>query len=386
MRFVKSLGQSFLGLLADAGGLLAGFMLAYFVSFFLQIRWALAAYPGVLSLRGVVNGIFCGRLSTGLHLGTIRASFRDNTEDFYTLLASVFTLNVVCSLLVSLSFTFFGLSLWGLSLNEVICMWAVLVSSMTVSFALINPITVAFASISYKGGYDPDYLVYPVMSTLGDIVATLCYTLVVSLAKSGAFPALLAVAVLAVIAAAVLSMKFLESDEYFGLLKEGVITLALVTIIVGLTGTILGEITKTIGQYPALYMVYPAVLDTIGDVGSIVGSTLTTKLALGEVSSDLKAFIGHIPEILGTWLASIIMFLAYSIVASLSFSSTYSLYFSLLMLKANIIAISLIVPLSLSTAIISYRYGLDPDNFVNPIVSSIADTLSSLALLVSLMR
>lgn len=366
--------------------MLAGFFLAYYTSILFKVKWALAAYPGVLSLRGVVNGVFCGRLSTGLHLGTIKAGFRKNTREFYALEAAVFTLNMLCAISMSAVFTLFGVSLWGVRREDLFPMWVGLISSMALSFILINPATLAFAALSYKKGYDPDYLAYPVMSTAGDVIVTLCYIFVVTFINLGGLYLMALLSISSLFFTGLLIVKYMKRSEYLSILKETIMTLTIVVSIVGFTGTALTEISRIIGQYPSVYMIYPAVLDTVGDVGSIIGSTLTTKLALGEASTDTKVFLEHLPEVIGSWLASIIMFLTYTLFASVCFGYQLVDFISLsaLVLKANIIAVSTISLLAVSVAVAAYRYGLDPDNFVNPIVSAIADALTSFSILVSL--
>jgi cation transporter-like permease len=51
---------------------------------------------------------------------------------------------------------------------------------------------------------------------------------------------------------------------------------------------------------------------------------------------------------------------------------------------ANVIAVSAIILLSYAVAILTFQRGLDPDNFVIPIESSLADSVTSIALLVAL--
>ena len=77
--------QILLALVFDLGGVFAGFLLAYSLSRILNISWALALYPIVLSTRGALTGIYCGRLSTSLHIGTILPRFLRNTEEFWLL-------------------------------------------------------------------------------------------------------------------------------------------------------------------------------------------------------------------------------------------------------------------------------------------------------------
>ena len=63
--------------------------------------------------------------------------------------------------------------------------------------------------------------------------------------------------------------------------------------------------------------------------------------------------------------------------------STFSTLISILLI-ANVIAVSAIILLSYGISILTFQKGLDPDNFVIPIESSLADSLMSIALLAAL--
>jgi cation transporter-like permease len=54
------------------------------------------------------------------------------------------------------------------------------------------------------------------------------------------------------------------------------------------------------------------------------------------------------------------------------------------LLTTNLIAVFIIVVISFAIAIATFRKGLDPDNFVIPIESSLADGITTIALLVAL--
>jgi len=96
----------------------------------------------------------------------------------------------------------------------------------------------------------------------------------------------------------------------------------------------------------------------------------------------------HAKNIFSAWTASIIMFvvlavLSLSIHGLFSFAS-FSRLISILLI-ANVIAVAAIVILSYAISILTFKRGLDPDNFVIPIESSFADSATSLALLVALL-
>ena len=135
-------------------------------------------------------------------------------------------------------------------------------------------------------------------------------------------------------------------------------------------------------------MVYPAVIDTIGDVGSVVGSIATTRLALGMLSSSFKSIMKNTPEIVGGWLSSAVWFILFSLI---SFYSTHRAivfqeWLSLLsvLLTLNILAAPIMAVISYGVAVLTYRKGLNPDNFVIPIESSLSDSITTISLFVAL--
>jgi mgtE-like transporter len=131
-------------------------------------------------------------------------------------------------------------------------------------------------------------------------------------------------------------------------------------------------------------MIYSALIDTVGDVGSIIGSTATTKMALGVMETRFSAITTHWLEIGSAWTASIIMFFLYTLTSGM----VYGLWRfpGLLMeaLETNLLVVPIIICISFLTAIVTRRRGLDPDNFIIPIETSISDGLTTIGLLVAI--
>jgi len=117
-RFVETFKQSFLALSFDLGGLLAGSILLIFSDVLSFAPWALIIYPSIISMRGVIGGFFSGRLSTALHLGTVRPSLLNNTRSFRVLVCSTVILTLQSSLMMGALAYFINVSLWGTRIIE----------------------------------------------------------------------------------------------------------------------------------------------------------------------------------------------------------------------------------------------------------------------------
>jgi mgtE-like transporter len=155
-----------------------------------------------------------------------------------------------------------------------------------------------------------------------------------------------------------------------------------VSFIVNVTGSLLDRINGT-----RMVAVYPAIIATIGGVGSIIGSTATTKLALGLIKPSFSSLKEHFNEIGGAWLASIVMFLVYALLSVLiSGVNTLEelLVFTGQLLTTNVVAVAVMLFVAYAVAISTFRRGLNPDNFVIPVESSLADTVTTAAALLAL--
>ncbi|MCZ2808082.1 MAG: magnesium transporter [Candidatus Bathyarchaeota archaeon] len=387
-----SLGQSLLSFSFDIGGLLTGaILILYFdVLSISEAPWALFLFPGILSIRGAVGGLFSGHLGTGLHLGTIKATFTKNTKDFHLLLRVIITLAFVSGVSVGTGTWIFGVFLWKATIIDFIQLLAVITATMALSVVFVSPLTMGFSVLSFRRGLDPDIIAYPVTSTMSDIINTGCYILSLSLffmfEPFGRY--LIWILDIIFIAFVVyILVKNLNETKFAETIREFLLTLVFVTVIVNITGSFLTKISGVTGNGKRIYAVYPAIITTVGGVGSIIGSTATTKLALGLIRPSFSSIRQHISEIGGAWLASIVMFVLYSIFSSfISGAKTLGdlTIFTSQLLTTNILAVSVMIFIAYAVAIFTFRRGWNPDNFVIPIESSLADTVTTAAALVAL--
>ncbi|MFQ5837081.1 MAG: magnesium transporter, partial [Candidatus Bathyarchaeia archaeon] len=220
---------------------------------FTKAPWTLALFPGILSIRGAIGGLFSGRLSTGLHLGTIKPSYTENTREFYSLFYAIVTLTLVSSIVVGLGASLFGVFLWGASIIDFFSIIVVASSTMGVSILFISPITIAVSALSFRRGLDPDVTIYPVMSTVADIIVTLCYILELNvffyLRPLGGYLIGLTSLIFLSLVIYILYRNARE-ERFVKTIKEFFVVLILVAFIVNVTGSLLNEIRKVVGSRP----------------------------------------------------------------------------------------------------------------------------------------
>jgi len=387
--FSKSFRECLLSFNFDFIGLLAGFALASRLDLFRFAPWVISIYPAILSAKGMIAGMLTGRLSTALHVGTVYPRFLKNTKTFYKLFDAIIVIALITSIFMSLIAVIFGFFFWGMEVGSLL----EVISNVTATMALgmsIATLTAYVSFLSFKRGLDPDVVVYPVMSSTADVIITAYYILVVSvfftLSNLGK-TIIVAISITYFALTIVTVIRNLSDKEFLRNIREVILTLIVVAFIVNVTGTFLSKISAIIEEKRELYMVYPAFIDMIGDVGSVVGSVSTTRLALGLINPAFKSIMMVKKYIFSSWLASIIVFtfLSFvSLVLSGALSPFYFFIFTLILTTANIIAVPVIVLVSYSVSILTFKRGWDPDNFVIPVESSLADGVATITLFLTL--
>ena len=381
--------ETSLAYLFDVAGLLAGFLVAYQLGVFRLSPWALALYPTLISTR-VISGLLSGRLSTALHLGTIYPRFSGNTKSFYKLIDAIIVLTLVTSLTVSLISLFFGYLLWGITLADFSAIVSVMVATLAIGL-LFSLVTIKVAFVSFKRGLDPDIVVYPIISTAVSIFITLCYIGVLNLFFF--LPYLGRLAILAIGFTHVFLVLYLISQdkqepEFLKTISESLIMLLFVSLMVTLTGTIFRGISNFAENRKEIYTIYPALINMVSNVGSVVGSTANTKLALGLLTPSFSSIKNHTKNITSAWVASFLMFTVLALISlavNRVFSLSSVLNFMIIIWLSNVIAVIGIALLSYGISILTFKRGLDPDNFVIPVETSLATIVTSTALLLALL-
>jgi len=374
----------------DLIGLFAGYMIALQIGVFQQLPlWAIALYPAVLSARGVINGLLSGRLITALHLGSIYPKFFGNTKSFNKLIEAMVVLTLATAGTISVISFFFGSLLWGLTIADFSAILTVIVATMSLSL-LITLATVKLAFISFKRGLDPDTKVYPVVSIVANIIITVFYIAVLNLyffSSWGRWAIVLLGLVNVSLVLAILP-RSIRQTEFTGALKESLGTMLLVSFLVNITGTFLLAVNSLAFEQATIFTAYPAMIDIMGDAGLIVGATATTKLALGVLNPSFSSIKSHAKNIFSIWAASFLLFIVLGFL-SLIINRALSLEGIARLLPvfaiSNVIAFVAISIISYWISILTFKRGLDPDNFVIPVGSALADSFMTMALFATLL-
>jgi cation transporter-like permease len=184
-------------------------------------------------------------------------------------------------------------------------------------------------------------------------------------------------------AALIVLQRNRKNPRFMKTIKEALLTIIVVAFLVNITGSVLSRISRIIRKGSEVYIAYPALINTMGDVGAIVGSTATTKLALGTMDSSLESVKKHWDQIAGALTASIVTCFILALLSSfiqIPGNTIAMMQFVFVILITNIFSALFMICIVLSIAILAFHRGLDPDNFVIPIESSLADVITTTCL------
>src|SRR3989344_1944989 len=149
-----------------SGGLVAGILLAVFVQKIYLIPGLFILIPGFLEMRGSLGGSLASRISSGLYLGAIKPRWKKNPLLISNIFATI--LLIMISSLVLGVFAYVS-SKFFFNIDNVQIIFIALIAG-TVSL-LMTPITVATTLYVFRKGYDPNNIMGPFITTLGDLVS-----------------------------------------------------------------------------------------------------------------------------------------------------------------------------------------------------------------------
>ncbi|MHA1515962.1 MAG: magnesium transporter [Candidatus Heimdallarchaeaceae archaeon] len=360
------------GLFFNLGGLAAGSAATFLQSLSSYIPWIFLIYPLLLTVRGDINGVLTGKLGTALHLGTLKPTWRNNTNRFVHLMLLILILTIYDSVLISIVTSILG---FLLKLNllpiDVLKIFAITLTTFTLTAVISLSITFVLTFFIYRKNGDPDVLAYPITSSINDILITLIFVAVcwlyrpwnpvVKLHYYLGIPTVIFVIALFVF----LIIRF-RKEEY---IRKGIVqtlpVLTITSLIAAGTGSVLASFPDIINSVPVLIVFYPAIISIVGSQSSILA-----KLSIN--------FFGIIT-------AALIVVTVMSLLGTAMFPKgmTIGLYGSILglLLLTNFLSFLLVGLIALSATFITFRLGLDPDNLVNPLLSSSADLITTTILI-----
>ncbi len=164
-------------LVSVTGGLLAGSFLAFALHKTYLIPGLFIIVPGLLDMRGDISGSMSARLAAGLHLGIVKTRITKNSILARNVVAAVL-LTIVISFLIGVVGYAANYFVFGVNFPTLIL---ISVFAATLANLIEIPATVLTTFWLFDHGFDPNNVMGPYISTIGDIITVISLLLVVSL-------------------------------------------------------------------------------------------------------------------------------------------------------------------------------------------------------------
>ena len=350
----------------------------------LLIPGLMVLLPSIIHIRGSIAGVLASRLSSAMHLGEFSVDFGEGSVLGDNIRVS-FVVTILIAFVLGI-FAYVASRIFGYPVIGVTDLMLISVVTGILAGTVVTGITLLIALASYRYGLDLDMIAAPTVTTFGDII-TLPILMI-----SAAFVMLLdplarlilgGVAVGLTVAAIIYTLHRPEGvgpivRENIGLL----IPLSVIGTLAGLTYSSSLDILVTTA---AFLILIPPFTGILGSIGGILGSRLSTGMHTGEINPTFipEGNVAHhfiISYLYTLILLPLLALIAHGAAVLMGSNSPGPGMLVIISLAAGLIVMTLVIGVAYITASLSFRYGLDPDNFGIPVITSLIDLIGAAAL------
>ena len=164
------------------------------------------------------------------------------------------------------------------------------------------------------------------------------------------------------------------------IVKHGIPLLTLTIFIEIFAGQLLLFKQDGLVWFPIFLISIPVINSVSGNIGSVLGARLASGLHVGYISINIKDKRMHdnliISILMGIVTYAILAIVIYYIVVFSNLRVGIGLFeFITILLSAGFLLICVVSLTSVLTAFLSFKRGLDPDDMVAPVVTTIGDVM-----------
>ena len=373
---------------AGITSLVAGVTLALTTDTLEELPGLLLLVPAALAVKGNVFGALGSRLGTSIHTGTFRLSGRLDTVVGANVAAAILlslVINVAIAMMAKGVAIAFSISP-TMSVADFIVVSALggLLASL-----VILVITLLLASGSVRFGWDLDNVVSPLVTASSDVVSLPALVLAAQVASVDGVTPVLAVASVGLSVAALVWTVVTRVALLRAIVRESVPILIVAGLLDLIAGITIEKRLDDFLEFPVLLVLLPGFLGTAGALGGVLSSRLATKLHLGLLDP------GPIPrgsagsEVVMIFSLSVPVFVIAGLVAELGGvltdqASPGLLDLVLIAVLGGLLATASVVVVAYYATVVAVRFGLDPDTYGIPMVTSTLDFVGAFALILAI--
>ena len=380
----RTLSQGFVALFISSGGdLLAGLALSFMSDQLKALPGLIVLIPAAIGMRGNIFGALGSRLGTGMHSGQFDRTWqRDGFLRQNVAGSAVLTL-ATCLFLgpaAKIVSTAFGLTSISTLDFVVISILGGVLGSLVVGGA-----AVAIGISSQRRGWDLDSVSAPLVTAIGDIA-----TLPALWAASFIVRLPLVTLIVGIAAATICLVETVrgwlsERSRMRRIVRESLPILMLAGVIDILAGVVIERRLPSFVTFPALLILVPPFLEDTNALSGILSSRLASKLHLGLIRPRATPETLAMVDVAINFVFAIAVFFMVGVSAQLVSMATHqaSPGFGMMIaisLIAGLLATVVSSAIAYYSAIATFRFGFDPDNYGIPVGSSVMDLAGTLCL------
>ena len=368
--------------------LVAGVTLAATTDTLEELPGLLLMVPAVLAVKGNIFGALGSRLGTSIHAGVFRLSPRlDTVVGQNTTAAMVLSLVIAVALAVLAK----GVAIvFNVSPTMSVADFIVVstVGGMIAS-AVVLVITLLLAGGSFRYGWDLDNVVAPLVTATGDVISLPALVWGAELAGIGGVTPTIAVIVTVLSVMGVAWSLRTPHRMLREIVRESLPILIVAGVLDLIAGITIEKRLEDFVEFPVLLVLLPGFLGTAGALGGVLSSRLSSKLHLGLLRPGPLPQGEASGDIAMTFALSVPVFVAAGVIAEIggAFTNAASpglIDIVLVALLGGMLATACVVVVAYYSTIVAVRFGLDPDTFGIPMVTSSLDFVGAFTLILAL--
>ncbi len=160
-------------------------------------------------------------------------------------------------------------------------------------------------------------------------------------------------------------------------IEESLPVLSVCAAISILSGLFLGKNEEVLRMLPGILIIVPSFMSINGNISSVVSSRLSSALHMGLVKPHFRGSKVLGKTVHSMLIVSVVSFFVLGIAAGVlnNFlgAEVPIMLFPMITLTAGLITVLILMFSSIFTSYLVYRHGIDPDNVVVPILTTVGD-------------
>ncbi len=373
--------------MAAIASLVAGLILASITDTLEELPGLLLLVPAAIAVKGNIFGALGSRLGTAIHAGTFRLSRRRDSVMAQNAAASValsLVLGVALALMAKGAALAFNVSP-TMSLADFLVISAL---GCLIAAFVVLAITLATAAGAARFGWDLDNVVAPMVTVAGDIVTLPSLVVAAELAGIEILTPSIAWALVVTAALSAVWGLWSRRAELRTIMRESLPVLAAAGLLDLVAGITVEKRIDDFVAFPVLLVLLPGYLSTAGALGGVLSSRLSTKLHLGLARPSAVPSGAARVDLATTFALSIPVFALLGLVSSSAAGLAGHAGPALSDLVAvavlgGLLATVLIVVVAYYGTLAAVRFGVDPDTYGIPMVTSSLDLVGAFTLIVA---